>query len=377
MACLALLLLDAWQWHGVVATQGLIHQDFFGLWSFAQFARTHAPQELYQPVLLNQYQHALDPAFTGFYPFPYPPDFLLPLWPLPWLSYWPARLVWTLLSAALFGWTIWCGLAGTRAWRGLAVVLVLLAPASLHCIMAGETGFFTSALLLGGFLLLPGRPLLAGVCFGLLTFKPQLCVLLPFALAACGAWRAVGMAALTTLALAAASCLVLPPAAWSAWWVALQHYQELTVQNAAHLAPLMTTLTATAQSFGLAGKVLLAVQLLGLAVAGVICFAIFRRGAYHLAVAALLAGTFAVTPHAFFYDASVSVYALLCLPWRGRFLWLDILLAVIVALPLFAGSSFIIYNLAGVFYAALFLRLAWLSRHVPGNVAPLRVPALS
>jgi hypothetical protein len=349
LACLAaLLVLDLMQLHGVMQAQGLRDQDFFGLWSFAQFIRTHPALELYQPLVLNPYQHTLDPAFKRFYPFPYPPDFLVPLWPLGWLPYWPARLLWTGLSAGLFAWTVWRALAGTQIWRGWGVALVLIAPASLDCFMTGETGFFTSALLLGGFLLLPKRPLLAGLCFGLLMLKPQLCVLLPFALAGCRAWRTVVAAVLTALALAVLSCLLLPPGMWPAWWVALERYQALVGQNSGQLAPLMTTLTATAQSFGFVGKMSWFVELAGLAVAGLLCFALFRRGVYPLAVAALLAGTFAFTPHAFFYDAPVVVYALLRLPWRGGYLWLDILLATLLPLPLFAGTSLLTYNLAGL-----------------------------
>lgn len=355
----ALLLLDLLQWHGVAQTDGWRHQDFFGLWSFAQFIRSHPPSQLYQPLILNPYQQALDPGFKHFYPFPYPPDFLLPLWPLGWLPYWPARLLWTLVSVTLFAWACWRALPGSC--RGWGLALVLLAPASLNCLMTGETGFFTSALLLGGFLLLPERPLLAGICFGLLTLKPQLCVLLPFALAGCGAWRTVLAAALTACALVAVSCLLLPPAMWPGWWVALQQYQALSQQNAAHLAPLMTTLGATAASFGIKGKMLLAVQLAALALAGWICFILFRRGPAPLAMAAVLAGTFAVTPHAFFYDAPVLTCALLYLPWKGPFKSLDILLGMVLLLPLFAGGACMVYNLAGLLCFALFLRLAGLA----------------
>jgi hypothetical protein len=103
-------------------------------------------------------------------------------------------------------------------------------------------------------------------------------------------------------------------------------------------------------------------QLSTLAAAGAICFALFRRGPRLGAITALLAATFAVTPHAFFYDAPVAIFSLLNLPWRGRFLWCDILLGLIAVLPLFAGTAVMLFNPAGLLFAALFLRLAWAAR---------------
>lgn len=358
-ALAAVVLLDALQGHAVAAGEGLYHQDFFGIWSFARFARGHAAAAIYQPTLLNQYQAALSPGFHGFFPFPYPPDFLLLLWPLGGLPYGVARLLWTGLSAALFGWTVWRALPAQKPWRLYGVMLALLAPASLNEALTGETGYFTSALLLGGFLLLPWRPILAGGCFGLLSCKPQLAVLLPFALLGLGAWRA-GLAALAMAAgLAALSCLAFPLSIWGVWLQALHHYQGLVGQNAGHLAPLMTTLTATAESFGLSGGWLLAVQIAGLAAASGLCLRLFRRGDYDLAVAALLAGTFAVTPHAFFYDAPVVTVSLLLLLVRTRGAVPDLLLAAaVLLLPLFAGGALIVHNMASLLYAGLCLRLA-------------------
>ncbi len=55
--------------------------DFFGLWSFGRFVR-QAGGAVYDPKALAAFQHALDPGFSGGYPCPYPPPFLLVLAPL-------------------------------------------------------------------------------------------------------------------------------------------------------------------------------------------------------------------------------------------------------------------------------------------------------
>jgi hypothetical protein len=356
-----LLLLDALQAHAIWVTEGLRHQDFFGLWSFAHFARAQPVVQIYQPLALNLYQHWLDPGFKNFFPFPYPPPFLVLLLPLGWLKYWTARLLWTGLSAALFGAVMWRGLVGARDWRMFGVMLALLVPASLSNIVTGETGFFTSALLLGGLLLLPKRQIAAGICFGLLVLKPQLCVLLPFALAGLAAWRATLAAALTAMALVAIS-LLLPAAMWPAWWAALPQYQGLVAINAAQLAPLMTSFAATAQSFGVAGTGLLITQLAGLAFVGGISFVLFRYGDVTLAIAALLVGTFAATPHAFFYDAPVVAFSVLTLLGRPTRTHADMALsAALLLLPAFTGGRLMLHNFASLLFLALFLRLGWLA----------------
>src|SRR3979490_1438146 len=44
--------------------------DFFGFWSFGRFAATFG-SAIYDPFSLVAYQHTLDSALTGGYPYPY------------------------------------------------------------------------------------------------------------------------------------------------------------------------------------------------------------------------------------------------------------------------------------------------------------------
>ena len=91
--------------------------------------------------------------------------------------------------AALAVWTL--GLFGVLAAvtlsavapheRGYALTALALSPACLINAIGGQNGFLSAALLLGGTLLIDRRPILAGVLFGLLTFKPHLGLVLAFA----------------------------------------------------------------------------------------------------------------------------------------------------------------------------------------------------
>ncbi len=123
-----------------------------------------------------------------------------------------AMLVWIAISLLLY-------LAAVRVITGgwKATLAALAWPAVLWNMVVGQTGFLTAALLGAGIALVDRRPALAGICFGLLTYKPQFGLLIPVALIAGGRWRVIGWAALSTLVLCAVSIAVLGTSPWAAF----------------------------------------------------------------------------------------------------------------------------------------------------------------
>src|SRR5215208_5554535 len=139
-----------------------------------------------------------------FFPWSYPPFFLLIAAAFAALPYVPALVVWQTASL----------IAALSAFRAilpqpLALLFAFGFPGVLICLGHGQTGFLTAALLAGGILALPRNEVFAGLMFGLLAYKPQFGLLLPFVLAAGGYWRAIGAAAATVLA-----SIVLTVAVW-------------------------------------------------------------------------------------------------------------------------------------------------------------------
>jgi uncharacterized membrane protein len=53
----------------------------------------------------------------------------------------------------------------------------------------GHNGFLIAALFAAALALLDARPLVAGMLFGLLCYKPQFAIVLPLILAVTGRWR--------------------------------------------------------------------------------------------------------------------------------------------------------------------------------------------
>ena len=301
-ACAAVALYDLVRigWLGPDA-----HEDFFGIWSFARFSVLHPGSGIYDFPRLQVFQEAVAPDFTGFYPCPYPPDFLAAIVWLGHLPIGPAKALWTVAGLALLTGSGW--LMFQPPFRRFALLAMVLAPASLMNAAIGETAFFGTALLVAGFAWVPTSPVLAGVAFGLLTLKPQLGVLVPVAFLARGDWRVIVATVLTALAMVGVSLLVFPPEMWAAWWRVLPLYQHVTQGNAA----LMAAIDAGALDLHVPAGIALAAQGMGgLGIALVVWFC-FRRADYRLAVAALLAGTALAAPHDYVYDTVFVVVALL------------------------------------------------------------------
>ena len=132
-----------------------------------------------------------------FHPWVYPPQYLLFILPFAVLPF--------LLSFALFEAATMTALAAALWRRSTAntprLLALLASPAAFMTLIVGQNSFLSAALLIGSFRLLDRRPILAGALLGMLSYKPQLCLMVPVALVAGGRWR--------TIAAAVTSCLVL------------------------------------------------------------------------------------------------------------------------------------------------------------------------
>lgn len=151
----------------------------------------------------------------AFHPWVYPPYTMLLALPFSYLPFAGNYAAFLALSGAGMVAALWPWRRGAaRAWLLAAAVL---SPACAFTLGAGQNSFMTAGLVAGGILCMHRRPSLAGLLIGLLAFKPQLALLLPLALIAAGAWRALGAAIVTGAALMAASLVVPGLAVWQGW----------------------------------------------------------------------------------------------------------------------------------------------------------------
>jgi hypothetical protein len=268
------------------------HGDFFLYWSFGKFLDHHPFADLYNYSLLHPFEVSTGggPDFYG--PYLYPPVLAFLFVPLTRLDYVSAELVWCLGTLALY---LWAALGG--AWRPYAVLATILLPMTANCMAAGQNGFLSAALLIGGLRLATRRPILAGILFGLLCYKPQLGLLVPVALVSARQWRVLASAAATVVLIVVATSMA---AGWSVWplWLASLHEKVPQLIGSNPLIHLMPTVTAAVNLLG--GSSLLAgvMQLAAASAVAVALWILFRRGIRPLPVAALLVGTCLVPPYA-------------------------------------------------------------------------------
>lgn len=280
--------------------------DFFGLWSCGRFILNHPAAEVYDPAALHAAQVAMGMRPEAEYPFPYPPSFLLVLWPFGHLSYWAA---FTVAIGGSFLLYLWAMLG--RQWRPIPLAWAVLAPTTVLAVISGQIGFLATALLAGGFRLSEKRPLLGGILFGLLTYKPQLGILVPVALVAARMWSSIAAAAASFAILVAATCLAFGPAIWVSWLNNIIGYSQQFAAESSEIVHLMPSVLPSFEMLGAPAELAWAAQALAAGFAAAVVWFSFRGGPTPLAAATLFAATFLATPHAFVYDMPVLATALL------------------------------------------------------------------
>ena len=190
---------------------GLMLRDFAFFWGAARLFWLGHIGTVFAPGLFNGWlagqiaPGTLEPYAT----WSYPPTMLLPLLPFGLLPAPVALAVWLVATFALLAAVLMLAFRDQRL-----TLAVLLSPAAFYCLSFGQNGALTAALLIGGLWLLDRRPVPAGAMLGLLVIKPQLGILLPFALAAGGYWRAFAAAAVTALVTLVFSVVLFGCSAW-------------------------------------------------------------------------------------------------------------------------------------------------------------------
>ena len=112
----------------------------------------------------------------------------------------------------------------------LSLLLTIAYPAVFINLGHGHNGFLTAALMGFALLLLDARPLLAGILFGLLAYKPQFGLLIPLVLIATERWKTFAAATVTVGMLALAATLAFGPQVWPAFFASTAFTREVVLE---------------------------------------------------------------------------------------------------------------------------------------------------
>jgi arabinofuranan 3-O-arabinosyltransferase len=282
-----------------------IANDFVNVVAAGQLALDGEPAAAYDwPAHKKAEVRVIGHDFDDYYGWHYPPTFLFVAAALATLPYLAAALVALLATLAAYV----AALAGILGRTGIFVALGF--PAALWNITAGQNGFLTAALIGGTLGLMERRPALAGLCLGLLTYKPQFGLLFPIALIADRRWLTLAVAALTASGLAAVSLIVFGAASWAAFvhWLPITSHEILGEGHADfnRLQSLFGLVRAHGGGEPLAWT---AQAVFSLALAAGIAWLWRSRMHYDLKAAAVACGALLATPYLYMYDVVVLAVA--------------------------------------------------------------------
>jgi hypothetical protein len=327
----------------------LIGADFGMIWSAGRTALAGRADEVFSLAAQALVQRDMFGEAAGFTPWHYPPTFLLVAAPLAALPYLAALAIWqgATFSTCLVALRA-CAPPQAGAW---ALLLGASFPAAFINAAHGQNGFLTAALMTGGVLLLPTRPVVAGVLFALLSYKPQFCVLIPVLLLAQGGWRAIASTVASGCALLATTYAVFGVGVFQAFLASLPDAKRLTLETGAtgweKIQSVFGGVRLMGGGYGVA--ILMQVVVALLVIAAIVV--VWRSQAdARLKQALVYPGVLLTTPYCLDYDMVLLAPALVLLALHG------------------ASRGFARWEislLAGVFITPMIARLVGAAAHAP------------
>lgn len=290
----------------------VLGMDFIDFWSGARFALAGKGASVYDLEVFRAAIREVAGAEIEPYLYSYPPSLMLMTLPLAMLPFVVALVVWTVGG----GVALFALLRPLMGWRD-AVFALLAAPATFVNAMYGQTGALSAIFLGGGLLLLASHPVMAGILLGLLSYKPQLGILLPIALACGGHWRAFLSASLSVVVLFVVSAAFVGVDAWLAYPKQMEEMQVVVALQGEGLWHRIPTAYMSARLIGVGPVWAWAVHIPVVLVALAAVFRVWRRHDALPSVKAttLVLATFLATPYAWDYDLVILV---VLVAWRFK-----------------------------------------------------------
>ena len=227
---LSLLLWLALTAHGTLDWLGRpLGTDFSDVWAAGKMALGGHAADVWTWSKHFAVQRALHgPHLTEFYAWHYPPPFLLVAAALAFLPYLAALITWQLATFIPFTMMMQRIVPGRET-----LLLTLAAPLTLFCLTQGQNGFLTTFLMGSGLMLLERRPVIAGLLFGCLVYKPQFGLVIPVMLLAGRRWRAIAGGVVSAGILIALTLVLWGWPVWQAFIDSLPVTRSLIIEEGA------------------------------------------------------------------------------------------------------------------------------------------------
>jgi arabinofuranan 3-O-arabinosyltransferase len=280
-----------------------IPTDFVNVWSAGRLVLDGHPALAYDWDIQKQVQVAvLGQSYDGNFAWHYPPPFLFVAAVLAHFPYAVAYVGWAAVSLVPY-------LATIRAivGRSFGLLLALAFPVVFTNALVGQNGFLTASLIGGTLYLMPTRPVLSGICLGLLSYKPQYGLLFPLVLIAASQWKVFFTAGIVAALMASLSWLAFGTESWQAFFHWMPMFSQAFLTEGRAPWGKMQSIFALVRYFGGTEQLAWVFQwIMSGAVAIVLAVMWHSRSvSYPLKAASLAAGALLITPYLFLYDLMV------------------------------------------------------------------------
>jgi arabinofuranan 3-O-arabinosyltransferase len=284
-----------------------IPTDFVNVWSAGKLVLDGHPAQAYDWDIQKQVQVAvLGQSYPGNFAWHYPPPFLFVASLLAHFPYTVAFIGWAAASLVPYV-AVMRGIVG----RPFGLLLALAFPVVLTNTLVGQNGFLTASLIGGALYLMPMRPVLSGICLGLLSYKPQYGLLFPLVLIAASQWTVFFTAGAVAVAMALASWLAFGTESWQAFFHWMPMFSQAFLTEGRAPWGKMQSIFAVVRYFGGTEPIGWLFQWIMSATVAVVLTLVWRsRISYPLKAAALATGTLLITPYLFLYDLVVLAIAM-------------------------------------------------------------------
>ena len=289
----------------IVPLEGPATTDFVSFYAAGSLADAGTPELVYDNaahLAAEERATARGIKHNFFY---YPPVYLLVCAALALLPYLVAFFVFEASTLALYLYVLSRTL-GERQWTTLFPFLIF--PIVFWNFGYGQNGFLTAALFGGALAVLERRPIVAGLLFGAICYKPHFGLLIPVALAAGGYWRAFFAAAVSVAGLVLMSLLLFGDAVWHQFLAAIVAAHAI-YEGGVKMPAFVTTFGAVIMLGG-APALAYAVQAAVTIVAAALVALVWgRKLSLPVRAATLLVATIVAVPVALFYDLMLATLA--------------------------------------------------------------------
>lgn len=325
--------------------------DYINLWTASYLNNQERLLEIFDFKTFHEVQTGLLGKEYQLRIWSYPPHFLFYVQFVAWLPYFASYCFWNVLTfTAYVAPFLW------HKFRKPIIAALILSPATFTNVLAGQSGFLAGGLFLSGMLCLKNYQIVAGILFGLLSFKPQMGFLIPVVLMAARLWKPFVSAFATILVLLGASMVVHGTEAWRLFFaVTMSNNAAILEDGSGFLMYLMPTIFMSGRVLGLSNDWNYVLQgIMAVLVVLGTYWGVQRTADWEIQTALAGVGTFLVSPYAHNYDLTILSGAVVLLIVKGRETGYLHGERFLLSMAWFLPIGVILFNSAGVPIAPVF-----------------------